>query len=226
MNIYVYSALYILSFLFASTAQARYLQSDPIGLDGGMNTYAYAAGNPVSTFDPRGLDCIAANGVVSCNVPGGPNISFPRPTNWPDTITSQSSNYHYYNEWTNTSGVDIECLQGYIKDHPTPGSPLPASFSGTYNNASPNWAPSFMPSPVRSYEMSHNGTPVVVNVTLPGHPLFPGYVARTVDNNGMMNNYGEGTGALQGPHSPFSRAINNVWNPLSDEAIKACSCGR
>ncbi|QMV71597.1 RHS repeat protein [Comamonas piscis] len=220
----------------------EYVNQDLINTSGGVNLFRYTANNPISGVDPLGLACVASGNTVSCNIPGGPNISFPRPDGWPEKIDASADwHYHYYNKQVSLNGADSACVMKGIIKSPTPGKPNAATINGAMNNATPDLAQSvfngidyvssfgndsggYNNNPVKSYSLN-NGT-VVVNVTQPGHKLFPGYVARNV-SNGVVNNFGEGAGWAQGPigqNSGLSYLIDNVWYPQTEQIIGACSC--
>jgi len=95
-----------------NSATGRYVESDPIGLGGGMNTYSYVGGSPLMYIDPYGLNGNAANRRSSQrNTPPKPNLpSSPSNSLWnniSDWLTGGPANPF----------ADMVCLEAVCTEH-------------------------------------------------------------------------------------------------------------
>ena len=65
------TGLYYYRARYYDPALKRFVSSDPIGLDGGINTYGYVAGNPIAYTDPSGKVIWVVGGAIAGGVIGG-----------------------------------------------------------------------------------------------------------------------------------------------------------
>jgi RHS repeat-associated protein len=170
-----------------------YTQSDPIGLAGGINTYAYVRGAPTNGIDPTGLYCSVSNGILSCTNPNGPTFNIPWQTGYPTNIDPSLPYYHTYMVKRPIRCASTTSVMNRILQTPTPTnwSPSnPATPGGTRNNARVwprpnNWVTSYQTQDTKT------GMPLEVNVTGDGSQFEPGYVVRWI-SDGVAYTAGEG----------------------------------
>jgi len=59
---------------YYSPQLGRYITSDPIGLGGGLNTYAYVDNNPLRWFDPEGMAKMGGGKIIPFPLPAPPAL--------------------------------------------------------------------------------------------------------------------------------------------------------
>jgi len=85
------------------SATGRYVQSDPVGLQGGINTYLYVL-DPLTQIDPAGLMGYGGGGSASKATPRWPGrVTSPVPTSTPSAASSSPS---CNGRWVAVGGTD------------------------------------------------------------------------------------------------------------------------
>ncbi|RYF01439.1 MAG: RHS repeat protein [Comamonadaceae bacterium] len=177
----------------------RYIQADPIGLEGGWNRFGYVNGNPLSDVDPLGL----------CGLHQGSCKSFP------NNPLKKHPSYHEYETFMVICKLSATCTReavfNRLREFPTPAAPT----RGGVNTCDVT--------DISGQKVAHvvdSANFALFNITMPGHMFDHGYVYRNVyvDENGFvgLRTYGEGTGEFKG----FNDFFGNYGWPAVDTRIQ------
>ena len=120
-------------------ATGRYIESDPIGLRGGINTYAYVGGNPVSFVDPLGLQRITgvsgpATALVTNSAAEGLWSGFSNAPNRAPDLPGEYVGINYPWALPNLQRV---CVAGYYGSAPNMSIPASDNSNGSCKPARP-----------------------------------------------------------------------------------------
>ena len=160
----------------------RYVQSDPLGLGAGWNTFSYVKNEPLSLIDPMGLEAGAAFRSIYLADGGNPE--------------SPSVGFHNYDIWIPLCSLNCSEADAFnaMRNFSAPGAP--PAINGSRNLVLPGF-PGAKGNPIN--QTVDPCAKTITNVALPGHQ-FGGSVTISIQSRGSdigARIVGTGTGPSQ-----------------------------